>query len=159
MLFNQQQCFIYSTASFLSKLRAKKVEKLHNSSFYRNYRKLNTATTISGFVDNNNKKKINPDRPTDPRFFWHATVNTHIFFLALMGINYLLFICFWWGVFDAFGVSLGRDLIVVIFTSTYVVNSNASQAIQHYVIKFVSDLWQVGGFLPILKPLKLVAMI
>ena len=27
MLFNQQQCFIYSTASFLSKLRAKKVEK------------------------------------------------------------------------------------------------------------------------------------
>jgi len=25
MLFNQQQCFIYSTASFLSKLRAKKV--------------------------------------------------------------------------------------------------------------------------------------
>jgi hypothetical protein len=26
MLFNQQQCFIYSTASFLSKLRAKKVE-------------------------------------------------------------------------------------------------------------------------------------
>jgi hypothetical protein len=30
MLFNQQQCFIYSTASFLSKLRAKKVEKLCN---------------------------------------------------------------------------------------------------------------------------------
>jgi len=28
MLLNQQQCFIYSTASFLSKLRAKKVEKL-----------------------------------------------------------------------------------------------------------------------------------
>ena len=32
MLFNQHQCFIYSTASFLLKLRAKKVEKLHNSS-------------------------------------------------------------------------------------------------------------------------------
>ena len=28
MLFNEQQCFIYSTASFLSKLRAKKIEKL-----------------------------------------------------------------------------------------------------------------------------------
>ena len=28
MLFNQQQCFIYSTVSFLSKLRAKKIEKL-----------------------------------------------------------------------------------------------------------------------------------
>jgi hypothetical protein len=32
LLFNQQQRFIYSTASFLSKLRAKKVEKLCNSS-------------------------------------------------------------------------------------------------------------------------------
>ena len=32
LLFNQQQCFIYSTASCLSKLRAKKVEKLRNSS-------------------------------------------------------------------------------------------------------------------------------
>ena len=32
MLFNQQQCFIYSTAGFSSKLRAKKVEKLGNSS-------------------------------------------------------------------------------------------------------------------------------
>jgi hypothetical protein len=38
-----RQCFIYSTASFLSKLRAKKVEKLHNTSFYRNFRKLNTG--------------------------------------------------------------------------------------------------------------------
>ena len=28
MLFNQQQCFIYSTASFLSKIEIKKVEKL-----------------------------------------------------------------------------------------------------------------------------------
>ena len=34
MLFNQQQCFIYSTVSFLSKLRAKKVEKLSNSSYF-----------------------------------------------------------------------------------------------------------------------------
>jgi hypothetical protein len=63
-LFNQQQCFIYSTASFLSKLRAKKVEKLHNSSFYRKFQKRNTGigfrepgTTISGFVDKNNNKK------------------------------------------------------------------------------------------------------
>jgi hypothetical protein len=35
--------FYFSTASFLSKLRAKKIEKLHNSSFYRNFRKLNTG--------------------------------------------------------------------------------------------------------------------
>jgi hypothetical protein len=30
MLFNQQQYFIYTTASFLSKLKAKKVEKLYS---------------------------------------------------------------------------------------------------------------------------------
>ena len=34
MLFNQQQCFIYSTARFLAKLRAKKVEKLGSSSSF-----------------------------------------------------------------------------------------------------------------------------
>ena len=34
--------------------------------------------------------------------------------------------------------------------------------IQHYVIKFVSDLWQGGGFLQVLRflpPIKLIAMI
>jgi hypothetical protein len=62
MLFNQQQCFIYSTASFLSKLRAKKVEKLHILVIkqlqqpeilkmkYRN-RIPEPGTTISGFAD------------------------------------------------------------------------------------------------------------
>jgi hypothetical protein len=64
-LFNQQQCFIYSTASFLSKLRAKKVEKLVtrrktvstndglpeiSKMKYRN-RILGPGTTISGFAD------------------------------------------------------------------------------------------------------------
>jgi hypothetical protein len=44
MLFNQQQCFIYSTASFLSKLRAKKVEKLRNSSYL-------TASTNDGLPE------------------------------------------------------------------------------------------------------------
>jgi hypothetical protein len=47
LLFNQQQCFIYSTASCLSKLRAKKVEKLRilvikqlqQMTAYRKYRK------------------------------------------------------------------------------------------------------------------------
>jgi hypothetical protein len=35
-------------------------------------------------------------------------------------------------------------------------------SIQHYVIKFVSDLWQVGGFLQVLRfppPIKLTATI
>jgi hypothetical protein len=73
-LFNQQQCFIYSTASFLSKLRAKKIEKLHNSSFLPEISKMKyqnripePGTTISGFADN--KKKINPDRPTLDFFY------------------------------------------------------------------------------------------
>jgi hypothetical protein len=82
-LFNQQQCFIYSTASFLSKLRAKKVEKLHDShktaskqmTAYRKFRKCNIGirngerqSTISGFADSKKKKKkkkkINADRLT-----------------------------------------------------------------------------------------------
>jgi hypothetical protein len=65
MLFNQQQYFIYTTASFLSKLKAKKVEKLysrHKTTLtndglpeiskmkYRN-RIPEPGTTISGFSD------------------------------------------------------------------------------------------------------------
>ena len=56
----------------------------------------------------------------------------------------------------------GRDSMVVGFTTTYaisayhtkVVNSNPVHgevySIQHYVIKFVSDWRQVGGFLRVL---------
>ena len=49
---------------------------------------------------------------------------------------------------------------------TNVVSSNHTHgemySIQHYVIKFVSDLRQVGGFLQVLRfppPIKLTAMI
>ena len=68
MLFNQQQCFIYSTASFLSKLRAKKVEKLCvlvikelqqipeiSKMKYRN-RIPEPGTSISSFADSKKKK-------------------------------------------------------------------------------------------------------
>ena len=94
MLFNQQQCFIYSTASFLSKLKAKKVEKLciflvikqlQQMTAYRKFWKWNI-----GF---RNRERLFPVLPivkkkkklmtTDPRFFGNVTVNTHIFFLAL----------------------------------------------------------------------------
>ena len=85
MLFNQQQCFIYSTASILSKLRAKKVEKTASTNEglpeiskmkYRN-RILEPGTTISGFADSKKKKKKN--------ICLHVTVNTHIcIFLALL---------------------------------------------------------------------------
>ena len=65
--------------------------------------------------------------------------------------------------------------MVVGFTTTYaisayittnVVNLNPIHGevylIQHYVIKFVSDLWRVGGFLWVLRfppPIKLTATI
>ena len=35
--------------------------------------------------------------------------------------------------------------------TTNIVSSNPTQAMQHYVIKFVSDLRQVGGFLLVLR--------
>jgi hypothetical protein len=35
--------------------------------------------------------------------------------------------------------------------TTKVVSLNVAQAIKHCVIKFVSDLWQVGGFLQVFR--------
>ena len=92
MLFNQQQCFIYSTASFLSKLRAKKIEKLciliikqlQQMTAYRKFRKWNTGIRFW------NRERLLPVLTivkknklmlTDPRFFWHVTINTHFFFV------------------------------------------------------------------------------
>jgi hypothetical protein len=75
-LFNQQQCFIYSTASFLSKLRAKKVETRHKTVSTNDglpeiskikYRIPEPGTTISGFADS--KFFFKKLMPTDPRFF------------------------------------------------------------------------------------------
>jgi hypothetical protein len=70
--------------------------------------------------------------------------------------------------------SHGRDRMVVdlqlpvqsVPITTKVVSSNPVHgkvySIQHYVIKFVSDLRQIGGFLQVLRfppPIKLTAMI
>jgi hypothetical protein len=51
--------------------------------------------------------------------------------------------------------------MVVGFTTTYAISvyhhwccefrSRPGRGVQHYVIKFVSDLWQVGGFLRVLR--------
>jgi hypothetical protein len=54
----------------------------------------------------------------------------------------------------------GRDRMVVGFT--YAIESRSGQGVQHNVIKFASDLRQVGGFLRVLwfpPPIKLTAMI
>jgi hypothetical protein len=66
----------------------------------------------------------------------------------------------------------GRDRMVVGFTTAYVLSayhhwccefeSLSRRGVQHYVIKFVSDLRQVGGFLRVLRfppPIKLTATI
>jgi hypothetical protein len=66
----------------------------------------------------------------------------------------------------------GRGRLTVGFTTNYtisiyhIVSSNPSHAemyrIKHYMIKFVSDLWQVGSFLVVLRfplPIKLPSTI
>jgi hypothetical protein len=52
------------------------------------------------------------------------------------------------------------------YITTNVVSSNSAHgevySIQHYLIKFASDLWQVGGFLLVFRfpsPIKLTATI
>ena len=64
-----------------------------------------------------------------------------------------------------------RDRMVVGFTTTYAISayhhwcefeSRSVRGVQHYVIKFVSDLRQVGGFLRVLRfppPIELTAKI
>ena len=66
----------------------------------------------------------------------------------------------------------GRDRMVFRFTTTYAISayhhwccefeSQSGRGVQHYVIKFVSDLRQVGGFLRVIRfslPIKLTATI
>jgi hypothetical protein len=66
----------------------------------------------------------------------------------------------------------GRDRMVVGFTATYAIvpyhhrccgfDSRSGRGEQHYVIKFVNDLRQVGCFLQVIRfppPTKLTAMI
>jgi len=66
-------------------------------------------------------------------------------------------------------ISRGRHRIIVGFTTTCAISayhhwccefkSRSGRGVQHYVIKFVSDLWQVGGFLQFPPPIKLTATI
>jgi hypothetical protein len=70
------------------------------------------------------------------------------------------------------GENHGRDRMVVEFTITYAISayhhwccefeSRSGRGVQHYVIKFVSDLRQVSGLLWVLRfpsPIKLTATI
>ena len=81
-----------------------------------------------------------------PALFW--TVKLH-------WLDIFLFIYDHWPTFS--GGRRGRDRMVVGFTTTYAIStyphwccefeSRSGRGVQHYVIKFVSELWQVGGFL------------
>ena len=67
------------------KLRILVIKQLQQMTAYRKFQEIKylipePGTTISGFADSKIKKK---SMPTDPGFFWHVTINTHIFFLAL----------------------------------------------------------------------------
>jgi hypothetical protein len=66
----------------------------------------------------------------------------------------------------------GRDRMVVGFTTTYSISvyhhwccefeSRSGRGVQHYVIKFVNDLQQVGNFLRVLRfppPINLIDII
>jgi len=66
----------------------------------------------------------------------------------------------------------GRDRVVFGFTTTYAISCRSPitlwvriplmalvYSIQHYVIKFVSDLRQIGGFLRFPPPIKLTVTI
>jgi hypothetical protein len=89
-------------------------------------------------------------------------------FTLLHGYKLFIVHLFFMRIFNAFSVCLGRDRMEIqlpmqsVSITTNVVSSNATQAIQHYVIKLVSDLQQVGCFLRVLQfppPIKLTATI
>jgi hypothetical protein len=65
------------------------------------------------------KKKKNESRPTDPRFFWHVTVNTHIFFVGLSKV-----------------ISC-TVFVLSIFT-------NGSHWYIGYILYITTDIWLVG---------------
>ena len=67
------------------------------------------------------------------------------------------------------GGRCGHERVIVGFTTTYVISAykhwcyefefHSGRSVHHYVIKFVSDLRQVGGFLQFPPPIKQTAMI
>ena len=94
---------------------------------------------------------------------WRTETNIFINIKQIFFIRYLP---------NSFGDCRGRDCMVVGFTITYAIGayrhwccefeSCSGRDIQHYVIKFVSDLRQVRGFLRVLRfppPIKLTVTI
>jgi len=54
---------------------------------------------------------------------------------------------------------IAEILLKVALNTITLTRSDEMYSIQHYVIKYVSDLWQVGGFLRFPLPIELTATI
>ena len=80
--------------------------------------------------------------------------------LVLSCTEFVENILFWWN-FEPNGDRRGHHRMVVGFTTIYAIStyrhsccefeSQSGWGVQHHVIKFVSDLWQVVGFLRVLE--------
>jgi hypothetical protein len=107
---------------------------------------------------------------------WPVTTIVHILLKQLQVVFIIAQLKFkqqvLYGSLDSIRGHHDRDHMVVGFTTTYTISayhhwccefkSHSGRGVQHYVIKFVSDLWQVGGFLRVLwfpPPIKLIATI
>jgi hypothetical protein len=89
---------------------------------------------------------------------FHLVVDVN-FPLYVSGVKWLnsSFIYIFFSIHLVWEGHCGRDRMVVGFTTTYAISayhhwccefeSRSGRGVQHYVIKFVSDLWQVGGFI------------
>ena len=83
----------------------------------------------------------------------HITCRFYLCHLSCSLMALPIIWCYTWG-------RRGRDRMVVGFTTTYAISSyhhwwcefesQSWRGVQHYVIKFVSDLWQLGCFLQVL---------
>ena len=95
---------------------------------------------------------------------WGKTVTISIYNLLLQFIDFMLSTPVSLYIFVFINISnvktvRGRDRMIVGFTTTYAISvyhhwcefeSRSGRGVQHYVITFVSDLWQVDGFLRVL---------
>jgi hypothetical protein len=106
---------------------------------------------IDAFIGRNNINKLSDDNCYRFNRYTRIQMDTVLLSTLCNLINTLNYIR---------GCS-GHDRMVVGFITTEVVSSNPAHgdvySIQHYVIKLVSDLRQVGGFLWFPPPVKLAA--
>ena len=127
------------------------------------------ATTGAGNVYLYNGPVFTPDLVEFMLFFLFWLLHCLLFFeLRLLYkksyckiISYRTTAVYWIYMFSSVRGRRGHDRMVVGFTTSYAISayhhwccefeSRPGRGVQHYVIKFVSDLRQVGGFLRVLR--------